>query len=304
MRVLRESRGSAKSRRSVRLALGPAMPVAGLCRRVDPAAQFTVLLPVWRRDDPTLLVAALDSVVQNSCAPRRILICADGDLTPALEAVLARYPVDIAHNAGPNFGLHHNLNNALDQVTTPWIARADADDINLPERFACQVHAIAEDPSVDVIGTDLIEVAADGTEGLKHMPVTHENILRMARYRCPVNHNTVFVRTDALKQVGGYPDVPRREDYALWLRMLARGYRFGNVTKPLVRMTLGADFYVRRSGPSAVRSELMIGRLRRTLPGVGHLLSGFLTASRISAMVFGPQVIKPIYKAMRRRKPA
>ena len=271
---------------------------------MDPVTQFSVLLPVWRRDDPVLLAEALHSVVCNGSLPNCIMICADGELTPALEEVLAQYRVKIVRNPGPNFGLHHNLNNALRCVTTPWIARADADDVNLPERFACQLRAIDNDPLLDVVGTDLIEIAADGHERVKRMPETHEQIVLMAPYRCPVNHNTVFIRTDALRKVGGYPDVPRREDYALWLHMLASGYRFGNVPQSLVLMNLGADFYARRSGLSAVRSELMIGRLRRKLSGVGPLLLAVVTVSRIVAMAFGPHIIKPIYKAMRRHKAA
>jgi glycosyltransferase involved in cell wall biosynthesis len=268
---------------------------------VDPKLEFTVLLPVWRRDDAKLLRLALESVFANSCKPSQTIVCADGALTTDLNTVLSEYPVMIVRNSGPNFGLHHNLNHALASVSTPWLARADADDINLPQRFEHQVKAIEQNPSLDVIGTDLIEVAPDGGESVKRMPAFHEQIVRMAPFRCPVNHNTTFVRAAAIRRAGGYPNVPRREDYALWLRMLAQGCRFGNLAEPLVRMTLGADFYSRRSGLSAIRSELAIGRFRRELPEVSHLFSLGVTTMRIGSMMFGPAVIKPVYRLMRQQ---
>ena len=258
---------------------------------------FIVLLPVWRRDDPELLQLALNSIFENSLRPREVLLCQDGPIPASLEAVLARYPLHRHLNQGKP-GLHHNLNVALPQIDAAWIARADADDINLPTRFSVQADRLRQSPKIDVLGSDIDEIWANGRVTRKTMPADHAAIARMARFRSPINHNTAFIRTTALKAVGGYPEIDRREDYALWMKMITQGYKFGNVPSPLVRMSLGEDFLWRRSA-GAVRAEMELGKLRTALPGVSPPIAMAVTAARTLTLATQP-LLKPIYTLLRR----
>src|SRR5437764_7058787 len=100
--------------------------------------EFTCLLPVYGGDDPDHFREASRSLSDASLRPDEIVICQDGLLPPALaEAVrdcVVTLGARVVRNRGPG-GLHHNLNQGLRAVRTPWIARCDADDINLPHRF-------------------------------------------------------------------------------------------------------------------------------------------------------------------------
>jgi len=265
--------------------------------RADEGLQFTVMLPVWRKDDPALLSRALESIFRNSLQPAEVLVCQDGPIPDALSEIINRWPVRVTMNHGRP-GLHHNLNAALSMVRSPWIARADADDINHPDRFRLQVAAVA-DGTIDVLGSGIEEIDTGGRSRRKPMPTGHHEILRMARTRNPINHNTAFVRTAALRAVGGYPDIWRREDYGLWLTMLASGYRFGNVPDALVEMNLGETFYQRRSGWKSFGAELALSRLRARLPGVSVLEAWSISLIRAAALTLGPKVIKPIYDRLR-----
>jgi hypothetical protein len=183
----------------------------------------------------------------------------------------------------------------LPHVATRWICRADADDVNEPNRFADQIGFLAANPLVSVLGSDISELLPDGNRRIKHMPQTQEEILTWALYRNPINHMTVFVATEALRISGGYPSIPLKEDYALWLRMLAEGYRFANLPRPLVRVRLGSDFYRRRSGVRHLVSEARLHPFRAGLSGVGQGRALAASGARMLALATAPAA-KHIYE--------
>lgn len=245
---------------------------------------FTCLLPVHDGDDADLFRQAYASIIANTLLPTRILICRDGVLPPMLQQAVAETGAAIVDNPGPK-GLHHNLNHALARAETTWICRADADDINLPDRFARQVAYLADHPDLSVLGGAIEEVSPDGAIHLKSMPLTHAAIAGRARWRNPVNHMTAFVRTEAARDSGGYPAIPRKEDYGLWLALLARGHRFANLPNVVVRARLGADFHARRGGLHNLASEYALYRLQPRSPGAAiiHLARATALASRTIA---------------------
>ena len=79
---------------------------------------------------------------------------------------------------------------------------------------------------------------------------------------------TAFFKSDAFRAAGGYPDIPLKEDYGLWLAMLARGERLANIPEVLVRARLGEGFHRRRSGWRNLQSEWKIYRLKSRTPEV------------------------------------
>ena len=246
--------------------------------------KFTCLLPVHDGDDADLFRQAYASIIANTLPPTRILICQDGVLPPTLQRVVTETGAAIVENPGRK-GLHHNLNHALARVETAWFCRADADDINLPDRFARQVAYLAGHPEVSVLGGAIEEVSPGGGAHLKSMPLAHAAISGRARWRNPVNHMTAFVRTEAARDSGGYPAIPRKEDYGLWLAMLARGHRFANLPDVLVRARLGTDFHGRRGGLHNLASEYALYRLQPRSPGAAiiHLARATALASRTIA---------------------
>ena len=229
-------------------------------------SDFTVLAPVWAGDDPAHFEAAMQSVGRSTLTPRDIVICQDGDLPAALHAAVTRSAdalgARVIRNLGPA-GLAHNLNHAMTTVRTTWVARVDADDINLPDRFDAQIRFLRDNPQIAVVGGRIIEFSPDGSRRLKSMPLSHDAIVRRARWRNPINHMTAFFSLEAFRSCGGYPHIPYKEDYALWLTMIGRGFRLANLDQYLVDARLGRDFYDRRSGLHNLSSEYALYRLKR-----------------------------------------
>ena len=256
--------------------------------------RFTCLLPVHADDDPGAFSRAFASVTANSLRPSAILLCQDGALPAALGEAVAATRAAVTVNAGPK-GLHHNLNHALRRVDTPFVCRADADDVNLPDRFERQAGFLAARGEVDVLGGAIAEVSPDGRRRIKPMPLTHEAIARRARWRNPVNHMTAFMRTEAVRSAGGYPNIPQKEDYALWLAMLARGARFANLPDILVEAHVGRGFHDRRCGLKNLASEHALYRLGGATPtaALAHLARALALATPVGARV--------VYRGLLRR---
>lgn len=251
------------------------------------AFAFTCLLPVWAGDAPETFREAARSVEESTLAPDEILICQDGALPPALgrevDGLLRKPRYRLSANDGPP-GLHHNLNRAALVVRTPWLARMDADDLNRPGRFATQVAFLAAHPQVDVLGGSIVEVAEDGSRRRRVTPLGHAEIARRARWRSPMNHMTVFMRRDVFLRAGGYPDIPRKEDYALWLRMISMGAVFANLPDDLVDVRLGPDFIRRRAGLASAGLEYRLYALRRRLQAAGSPLDLAVFLARAAAL--------------------
>ena len=64
---------------------------------------------------------------------------------------------------------------------------------------------------------------------------------------------TACIRRSALTDVGGYVPLPLMEDYYLWVRMIAKGYKFANINETLVYVRVGNGFNSKRGSSTRVK---------------------------------------------------
>lgn len=232
----------------------------------------TVLMAVYGRDDPALFQRAVDSVVANSVRPDDFVLVLDGPVPDPLGDRIAdfqRRRVLRAIALERNQGLARALNRGLAEVRTEWVLRADADDLNLPDRFEAQARAIQDaGGELDLVGGAITEVDRDGTPiAVRDVPTSETAIIRRVRWRNPFNHMTVAFRTSLARQAGGYPEIFLKEDYAFWATLLALGARCRNLDRVLVHATTGREMYQRRGGLRHAASEWS---LQLHLHALGH----------------------------------
>lgn len=232
---------------------------------------FSVLLPVYINDTPEFFERALRSVgADQTLEPSEILVVCDGPVAPEIdhllnEAIAGGRP-DLIGSARltiarlpRNRGLSEALNIGLAHVAHDIVARADADDIALPERFAIQIPLMQ---THDIVGSAIAEFDDDESivGMVRRMPETHEDIAAIVHYRDPFNHPSVVYRRSAVERVGGYEHLNYMEDYWLFARMVAAGMRCMNVPDALVLYRIGAGAYKRRGGWHMLSSELELQR--------------------------------------------
>ena len=225
---------------------------------------FTLLMAVYAGDDETFVRPAYDSVTRGQeLPPTHIVIVRDGPVTPGvvrwLEEVSADPKVEVVA-LERNAGLAAALNTGLEHVTTDIVARADADDISLPERFALQIPLISS--GYDLVGSAIAEFTDDPKhpEVVRPVATTQAEIERQARLECPFHHPTVVFRKSAVEAAGEYPGLKQMEDYPLWAAMLMNGAKTANLPQVLVHYRVGAGAFARRGGKTLAASEAQLQR--------------------------------------------
>lgn len=234
------------------------MNITDTQRKINDKVQdysYSVLLPVYYKDSPLFLQAAIDSMLKQTIPPEEIVIAVDGAIGQALWSTINNYK----HNNEQLFsifsyekneGLGSLLRKTLPLCRNEYIARMDADDYSAPDRIQKQIAVLREYTDVDMVGCNVNEFE-DSIElpvAQVILPEKPEENLKYAKRRCPMRHPTLFYKKSDVLKVGNYAPMFSLEDYELVVRMLHSGVRLYNVQEPLVCMRISKDFYRRRGG--------------------------------------------------------
>jgi glycosyltransferase involved in cell wall biosynthesis len=236
---------------------------------------FSLLMSVYHGDGAAFFTAAFESAVAGQTRmPDDVVLVQDGpigrELAEAIAAAVALAPVPVEHVVlDENVGLARALTIGLVHARHDVIARMDADDLALPERFERQLPLIED--GHDLVGTGMYEFDHHGNIlGLRVPPIGRSSIAVAARLRDPFNHPTVVYRRSAVERSGGYRDLALMEDYLLFARMIQDGAKVANLAEPLVMYRVDAGAYTRRGGWRLFASEV---RLQRELHEGGFTTS-------------------------------
>lgn len=204
---------------------------------------ISVLMAVkYTREDIDLLARSINSILQQTYQNIELLICENGsnqeakDLLQHLSAYDTR--IRLIDSSGAEL-MTEKLNRCFCQAKGSWIARMDADDYSIPERFEKQIGWLAEHSEVSFVGCS-VELEQDGrTVGLRKLP-DYPSINDFLFVQ-PFIHPALLFRREALDAVGGYCERPYCagcEDYDLLLRLYEKGHIGANIRTPLLRYTL------------------------------------------------------------------
>ncbi|MDU0479077.1 glycosyltransferase [Staphylococcus chromogenes] len=222
---------------------------------------LSALVTVYHRINARELDEALTSLVEQTRPADEIVIVEDGPLGAELRTLIDDFvaatpsarTVVLARNQGAGPASQAGLLT----IKSEFVARLDADDIAFPERFATQLDFFARHPEIDVLGTALAEFHGDTSHvvGVRTLPETHEKLAKYALINSPINNPSVMMRTQAVKDVGGYQSVHHMEDYDLYARLLASGKRFHNLPEPLTYFRSSDAVFQRRTGREMFDAE-------------------------------------------------
>lgn len=217
-------------------------------------SNFSVLIPVYKRENPVYFDSALSSVFIQSIMPNEVVICEDGPLTDELLEVIKKYQNKynkiIKIIAYPeNRGLGRTLRDGLLECSNEIVFRMDSDDISTEKRFEKQLDVLLS-KKVDVVGSNISEYdeTMNVRTGDRKLPEKHEDIKLFLRRRNPMNHMTVCFKKSRVVESGNYEDMPGFEDYYLWARMMKNGCKFYNIQESLVKVRGGDGMIKRRGG--------------------------------------------------------
>lgn len=204
--------------------------------------KITVLMSVYNETEAQLR-AALDSVLGQTERDFELNVVLDNPQADALHAILDDYAtkddrVHVLVNE-QNMGLPASLNRAMAAGTAPMLARMDADDIALPQRFARQLELMSN-RQLDVLSTSASFIDEAGKPAGEHdwIPEDPADLRQLLPLGSPLVHPSIMMRRHTVEHVGGYRLLPTAEDYDLWLRLLQAGARIGATNEKLLHYRL------------------------------------------------------------------
>lgn len=187
------------------------------------------------------LQEALDSLYAQTFKDFEIILCDDGStddtLAIAEQNKLLHPDRIILLKNERNLGLNQTLNNCLAVARGEYIARMDGDDISVDNRFEKEVDFLDTHPEYAIVSGPMIYFDENGEfrRGKTGGEVTSMDFLKGT----PFCHAPCMVRANAYKAVGGYTvakNLLRVEDYHLWFKMYASGFKGWNLSEPIYAM--------------------------------------------------------------------
>ena len=189
----------------------------------------SVIMPVY--NGAATLERAIDSVISQVFPDFELILVNDGstdDTGRIIEMAANADPRIVSISNERNIGLTRSLIRAIRSARGEIIARQDADDVSLPERFQRQ---LAWFPNYDFV---CCRTLLDNGRISPRLPtiMLHRHMVRVKNVYI---HGTFMFKKELYERVGGYdPDIRFAQDYDLVLRMAGQaGAKIKYLAQPL-----------------------------------------------------------------------
>lgn len=272
--------------------------------------KIAVILPVYKKDKVNYLKESVESILHQTYQDVYLYIGVDGpvgkDLMSELKQIETNGNVSVVYFE-KNRGLACVLNDLLDICFCEgyeYIARMDADDISMPDRFEKQMAYLDEHPEVDVIGGAIDEIDENGNRRGKVIvyPESPKECQTFFSKRNPHAHPAVLFRKSYFDKLNGKkyrPEYRQNQDTLLWYDGMMVGTIHANIPETVLKFRItNSMFKNRRNGWSFAKKQfvdrLMINK------GLGYGLMADLCGLAMFCLLISPVWMKKIaYKILR-----
>ncbi|MDF9844974.1 MULTISPECIES: glycosyltransferase [unclassified Paenibacillus] len=183
---------------------------------------LSVLMPVYNAS--RFLRQAVESILCQSYTDFELIIIHDGSTDNSLE-ILSHFTdprIKLIDNP-VNCGIVTCLNRGFAAASGAYIARMDADDYSLPDRFKAQLEFMNLHPDIGVCGTQYRIIGEAKAESLiPKLPTDPDLLACTLLFHCCLAHPAVMMRRHVLERLDSPPyesSYEHAEDYRLWARL-------------------------------------------------------------------------------------
>ncbi len=206
-------------------------------------------MPVYNAE--RFLAEAIDSILNQTYKDFEFIIINDGS-TDRSEEIIKSYHDDriVYVKNGKNLKLIKTLNKGIDLARGKFIARMDADDVSLPDRFERQMKVFEEHPEIDFINGRAYNIneAGESIGQEWYGPVQPDTIRYINVFCCIICHPSVMIKASLLKAYK-YSDnkmALHTEDYDLWARLLIDKHSCYSMKIPVLKYRIVSNSIVHK----------------------------------------------------------
>ena len=223
---------------------------------------LSVILPV--RNGVLHIHAAINSILNQSWNDFELIIV-DNRSTDQTNDIIRSFldpRIRITHES--RVGGPIAFNAGLRLASGDYIARMDADDVALPDRFLRQIDYLETHRDVSILGTQAFKINDDGKiVGRSIVPHTPAAIRLSSRYAAPFIHPTLMFRRAVWEKLRGYREFSPGADYDMLLRAIETGFRVANLPEFLLKYRIRSDSVSHRNRQHTIIHSLSVKKMHR-----------------------------------------
>lgn len=207
---------------------------------MDTSKKVSIIMGIY--NCASTLNEAIDSIIDQTYSNWEFIICDDGskdnsyNIAKSYEAVDSKRFKVIKNKT--NKGLNATLNKCLEIADGEYIARMDGDDLCDPTRLQKEVQILNNHPEYAIVSTYMTTFDEGGDWGC--IKTLERPLVKDFPTHVPMFcHAPCMIRRSAFLDVKGYTEdkrLLRVEDYHLWYKFYAKGYRGYNIQEALYKM--------------------------------------------------------------------
>ena len=165
---------------------------------------ITVVMPHFCCEE--YVASAINSILAQKGVSITLIFVDDNSPSQLWQQAVKQFsnlPNVIYLRTNRNVGPYRIKNRLLAQISTPYIAFQDADDISHPDRLRLQIECMELD-GADIVGCDFHYMSAGGTL-LRHRRLPRNvNLAFRMRRKSPILHAATVVRRAVFGKLGGF----------------------------------------------------------------------------------------------------
>jgi|WetSurMetagenome_2_1015567.scaffolds.fasta_scaffold93515_2 glycosyltransferase involved in cell wall biosynthesis len=268
---------------------------------------ISVILPVHNADK--FLFEALESLRYQTYSHFEVIAIDDASTDKSYEILKKYAKIDLRfhiYRQKTNLGVANTLNFGLTKAKGHFIARMDADDFSLPNRFQKQVNFLLKHPGVVVVGGQCLTIDKNSlVTGKKVFPTTHIGINDLMYTSNPIQHPSIMINRDLLPANFTWynPHLTPAEDLDLYFRLGKFGL-YANLQSFILMYRQHPDSETFKNPKYTFKITQKVRRLALHKYGYRPSLKSRLLASAQNLVIslLPSHLIFPVYNLLRRTK--
>lgn len=189
---------------------------------------------------------SIQSIINQTFTDWEFIICDDGSKDDTYNKLLSWKKKDdriIPIKNKKNLGLAATLNKCIEYSKGEYIARMDDDDISYPDRLQKQVDFLDKNRDYAFVSS-LCDIYDGNYTYISKVKTIEKPTKKDLLWQSRFIHPATMFRVEALNKVNGYRvarETIKSQDYDLFMRLYAEGFKGYNIQEPLLRYYINPD---------------------------------------------------------------
>lgn len=212
----------------------------------------------------THIKKAIDSILNQSFNDFEFIIWDDGSTDKTKEIIASYSDGRIRYFYHENTGLGEALRLACEKTTAQIIARMDADDYSLPDRFEKEYAFLAKHEDVALVSSAVNYIDDNDNMISCSFPYTNYDVIKkiMLSGSSVIVHPASMFKKAIYIQTGGYHPLKKAQDSLLFSRMMQFG-KLAILQEPLLNYRISANSISSQTQHNAY--DDLVWRLRKKM---------------------------------------